>query len=174
MRRLKRVIAEWKIFIIVAFLLAPGLFAAVSAATHEKAHKFAPVSIRQLRVEPGILEVGQPATLYNGYCNNGKQPVSVQIYFGAQGVSNDSLLQPKLVDLLKDSDGNPVKDTPEGRIRQTLPPGCVQTNPIAIPAVPDIIDSGIWRLYIHLVVTSADNKTQNVPFLSDEFIMAGH
>lgn len=173
--RLKAHIKEWVPFVIVVCVVfSLGGFAVTPHHNHKvkPAPPYAPLRVLRLAVEPKILIIGESATLFNGYCNDSDKDVNVQIYFGAQAVTVDQVLQPRVVDLLRQSDGTVVKDTPELRIRQPIPPGCSNGTAIKIPVVPPLLTPGTWKLFLHLIATSDSGETQSVSETSDIFYVS--
>lgn len=102
-----------------------------------------PVRIVQLDVAPRVITIGQPASLLNGICNDTSSTVNVQLYLGAQ-LDGDPLTAP-VVDLVG-------KDTPEGRVRRNLEPGCLGDEPITAE-VDNRLTPGKWRLHLVVMVT---------------------
>jgi hypothetical protein len=101
------------------------------------------VRIINLDVEPRVITQGGIATFINGICNDSKEALNVQIYLGAQ-LDGDPLISPT-VDFVG-------KDTPEGRARRNLEPGCLGSEPITA-RIDDRLTPGKWRLHLVVMVT---------------------
>lgn len=134
---------------------------------------FAPVRLVRLEVEPDILVIGQPATLYNGYCNYSDHALNLEIWLGLERPNTDPLFQTTRFNLLDYGDpewptGRP--DTDAGRQRDSIDPNeCVASHPINVPAVPSYIPPGNWQLSVHMVVTGPHGEKQHISEKSNPF-----
>lgn len=126
-----------------------------------------PVRLVRIGVEPKVLVIGQPAMLFNGICNSSQTDITVQIYFGAENLSAP-LTSEARVDLLTapGPDGRrvPVRDTSDGRLRRVLTPGCHDTDPIQVEAVPPLLEPGNWHLILHVIAPMQDITLISEPF----------
>ncbi len=101
------------------------------------------VRIINLDVSPRVITQGDEATFLNGICNDTKEALNVQLYLGAQ-LDGDPLTAPTI-----DFVG---KDTPEGRVRRNLEPGCLGSEPIT-SRIDERLTPGKWRLHLVVMVT---------------------
>lgn len=126
------------------------------------------IRVERLHVEPRTLIVGQAALLYAGICNDSRETVTVQIYFGAENLDTP-LLMPARVDLIQRVDDRTgqlvtIRDTAEERLRRTLTPGCHDNQPIQVDPVPPLLAAGRWRLILHVVTSAQDITVTSDPF----------
>ena len=131
---------------------------------------FCPVRIERLELSDRTVQIGQTVILYDGICNDYDIPLNAQIYLGAETVGTPSLTS-RTVDLLRRNIGDqqvPVTDTPEGRIRRTLEPGCTATDPIT-GIIPPTFSVGKWQLKVHIVVTGPQGEIQELVKVSHTF-----
>lgn len=122
--------------------------------------KFEPLALDALRFEPTLVRRGETATLFNGICNRTQGDVSVTFYLGAQEVGIDPLTA-KTIDLIG-------KDTPEGRQRRTIAPGCIGQNPIVAP-LPETFTTGQWRIVLRVVALGPRGEMQSLTAVSAPF-----
>lgn len=148
--------------------LAPALlvtFIAVGVRACREADKeasFAPLHIIQLEVEPATVVIGQPARLHNGFCSSAKTPLRAGFYLGLQQPDVDPIQPGSTVDLIG-------RDTPEGRQRADINPGCTRAEPFEVRAVPMSIPTGMWRAVLHIVVLGPNGETQSITERSSVF-----
>lgn len=121
---------------------------------------FAPIRIVRLEVEPETLRLGQPGRLLNGICNDTDHDQAVALYFGAQSVGGDPILA-RVVDFAG-------RDTPEGRMRVVISPGCYRTAPIE-SAVGGGLTPGPWKLVLKVSAIGPAGEEQNVTTTSRVF-----
>ena len=125
---------------------------------------FQPIRILNLDVKPRTIQVGEPATLINGICNDASGALGVQFYLGAQLDVRDPLMA-STIDFVG-------QDTEAGRHRVTFLPGCHSTDPITRP-LPLVFTSGMWRLRLHIIAIGPAGEIQNLERVSDPFIVQG-
>lgn len=152
---------RWLPPIVLLVLLVMGVRACVAALTADE-EVFAPVRLLQLEVEPNVITVGQPARLLNGFCSTSPQPLRAGFYLGLQKPDADPLFPGMTIDLVG-------KDTPEGRAKGNVEPGCTRQDPLEVRAVPATIPPGTWRAVVHIVVTGPSGETQSVTGRSQPF-----
>jgi hypothetical protein len=132
---------------------------------------FHPLRFIRLQVEPTELRVGDEATLLDGLCNESNETLTVEIYLGAQR-EGQSTFGTMPIDLLTrpapDGSRIAVTDTPEGRLRQSLDPGCTAVDPIHRTVPPSLVP-GVWRLRAHAIVQAPDGRVQDITIISDPF-----
>lgn len=161
---------EW-IPTIIGLVIAGGIlyFVAIggTATRHVEAPRptpappaFAPIRIVRLEVEPNALVLGKPGRLLNGICNDTDHDQAVSLYFGAQSVGGDPILA-RVIDFAG-------HDTPEGRTRVVISPGCYRTDPIE-----SIVGSGLtpgpWKLVLKVTAIGPAGEEQNVTTTSRIF-----
>lgn len=137
-------------------LIRPG-----SSASSPPPAAYSPIRILNLEVRPSVVHPGETATLLNGICNDTLFPIGIQIYLGAQKDSADPILIGQTIDLIG-------KDTPEGRARRTIDPGCTSQEPI-VSVVPASFTPGRWKLQAHVIVTGPAGEMQNLLVTSATF-----
>lgn len=121
---------------------------------------FAPLEVEALRLEPMLLRVGQTTTLYNGLCNHSDASVTAAIYLGAQEAEKDPLIA-RTIDLIG-------RDSPEGRQRRAVEPGCIGREPIEAP-LPNSFTPGKWRLTLHVIAVGPRGQMQDIVTTSPTF-----
>jgi hypothetical protein len=121
---------------------------------------FAPLDVEALRLEPMVLRRGQTATLHNGICNHSETSITATIYLGAQEVDKDPLVA-RTIDLIG-------RDSPEGRQRRTVDPGCIGREPLT-SSLPDSFTPGKWRLTLRVIAVGPRGEMQNIVSTSPTF-----
>lgn len=153
------------VLVIIALALGVGWIYGTCTANND----FTPVRLVEFRIEPEILTTDGPGTLHNGVCLDSDGPQLVEVFLGLERVPHgDPIVEGEVLPLVG------AGDTPEGRERRTLSPGCVDSEAPVAFTVPTTIPPGHYRLYVHLIATSEDGRTQNLIERSNEFeIRAG-
>lgn len=125
---------------------------------------YAPLTLTRFDLATTSVEFGAPLSLLNGVCISGNQPLIVEVWLGAQSESTDPLIDSTSITLLG------LADTPEGRERRTVLPGCSLQEPFVLD-LPVNLSPATWRLQLHLVVRGPNNEMQNVVAVSEPFVV---
>lgn len=137
--------------------------------------KFCPVTMNKLTLlntqGDDAFKVGDLVQLKDGLCNSYKGSLSIEVYLGAESSVGGSF-NTRSIDLLYRDNGNgiltPAIDTPEGRIRRTLEPGCTITEPLTAP-LPTTFTPGVWHLKAHVIATGPNGQIQDIVRVSNTF-----
>lgn len=152
----------WLVFVAALILLARGI---ISIATTDDGPVFEPVTLGEIRVEPNVIRIGEPATLINGYCSSHPVTLTAMIYLrleeaGATGIINGG----RVVNLYE---GRP--DLVDGQRRMDIKPGCTPDR-FVIPSVPSTIPTGHWVLKVTMtVLPPSGTAPQRITEESDPF-----
>lgn len=122
---------------------------------------YEPLSIIAFRVEPSSMSVGEVSWIHNGLCVDEEEAILVAIFLGAETIDADPIVEGEVIPLIGDG------DTPEGRLRRTIGPGCVVTEPLETTLSTDL-EPGRYRLYLHIQTTDA-GRMQDIVLRSNEF-----
>lgn len=127
---------------------------------------FEPVTLLGFHVETTEVKPGGSGILRNGFCVAGEVPVVVEIFIGLEypGFGDPSLAKPSY----------PLQgtaDTPEGRERFPLDPGCVATEEPLLFDIPSNAEQGEYRLYIHILVNGPNAQSQDIVQTSNTFMV---
>lgn len=134
----------WLVFVFALILLARGI---ISIATHDGGPVFAPVTFNELRVEPDVIQIGQPATLINGYCSTHSETLLAMVYLRLEEANSGGIINGgRVVNLYE---GRP--DLVDGQRRMDIKPGCTPDR-FMIPAVPTSVPVGHWVLKATITV----------------------
>lgn len=125
---------------------------------------FAPLSLLGFHVESIEVPVGGQGFVRNGFCLDGEDSRVIEIFIGIEfPESTDPSLGKQPYPLQGTS------DTPEGRERFPVDPGCIaQDEPLTFD-VPPGFGTGEYRLYIHMRVVGPNNQVQDIVERSNPF-----
>lgn len=167
-----RMAARWFIGIVFLGLVAIGITVCiqrqeddtpVSEPVAVEPAPFTPVTLLGFHVESIEVPVGTQGFVRNGFCLAGEDPRVVEIFIGIVFPVDDPSLGKEPYPL------QGTADTPEGRERFPVDPGCIaQDEPLAFD-IPADFNPGEYRLYIHMRVVGPNNQVQDIVERSNSF-----
>ena len=126
---------------------------------------FQPVRLINFDINPDEFQASDSVAFLNGVCVAWPRELGVQIWIGAEEVTTDSLVVGETVPFIGTS------DTPEGRARRTLQPGCTEQSTFLVEESEAWLPlvGKEWRLVAHIVVTGPGGEVQHVAQTSPPF-----
>lgn len=163
-------IARWVIGAVFIGLVAVGITVCIQKQEDSPSEPvavepaaFSPLTLLGFHVISEEVQAGTQGFVKNGFCLEGESARVVEIFIGIEFPGDDPSLGKPPYPL------QGTADTPEGRERFPIEPGCIaQDEPLTFD-VPAEFGVGEYRLYIHMRVVGPNNQVQDIVERSNTF-----
>lgn len=155
---MRQTLRDWIPFgvaLLIAIAITSAAYYFVRQPGNEQPNPFTPLSVTRLDIEPRSVPQEGQITYLNGVCSSAETPIVVEFWVGFQSESSDPLVQSTVIPVIG------IADTPEGRERRVLGPGCTGQEPIS-GTLPTGLEPGLWKLTAHLIARGQNGEIQDL------------